>query len=113
MEPILHITGRAQWEAARAAGAYRGDTLDSTGFIHCSLPRQVLHVANRFYRGTAGLVLLVIDRARVASPVRDEDSEGDLFPHIYGALNLDAVVRAVDFRPRADGTFALPPGAAG
>lgn len=107
---ILHITTRAEWEAARALGDYRLDTLDSEGFIHCSTPQQVLGPANTMYRGQDGLVLLVIDPARLAAELVYEDcyETGEAFPHIYGPLNLDAVVRVVPFPPLADGTFALP-----
>lgn len=91
-------------------GAYRGDTLASEGFVHCSEPHQVVRTADRFFRGRAGLVLLLIDEAKVGPEVKREASpEGELFPHVYGPLNLDAVVGVLDFPPRADGTFALPP----
>ncbi len=108
MNIILHITTRAQWEAAQSSGAYRGDTLASEGFIHCSRPEQVATVGDRFFRGVHGLVLLVIDRARVAAPVRDEGADDDLFPHIYGPLNLGAVMRVAPFESRADGGFDTP-----
>lgn len=108
MSIILHITSGAQWTAAQSAGVYRGDTLASEGFIHCSRPDQAAAVGERFFRGVSGLVLLVIDRARVAAPVRDEGADGDLFPHIYGPLNLDAVIRVLPFEPRADGGFDAP-----
>ncbi len=110
MTIILHIARRSDWEQARAAGAYRGDTLASEGFIHCSTPEQIISVANRFYRGQPDLMLLVIDRARVQAAVRDENLEGGttLFPHIYGPLNLDAVVDVLDFPSQLDGSFKLP-----
>ena len=110
MTIILHITSKASWAQARAAGIYRGDTLASEGFIHCSPPEQIVAVANRFYRGQTGLVVLVIDRARVRAPIRDENLKGGetLFPHIYGPLNLDAVIQVIDFPPRADGGFSAP-----
>ena len=107
---IVHIAPRAEWEHARTVGAYRGDTLASEGFVHCSEPHQVVRTADRFFRGRAGLVLLLIDEAKVGPEVKREASpEGELFPHVYGPLNLDAVVGVLDFPPRADGTFALPP----
>jgi uncharacterized protein (DUF952 family) len=107
---ILHITTRADWEAARALGDYRLDTLNTEGFIHCSTPEQVLGTADLFYRGQSGLVLLVIDPARLSAKLVYEDSHGtgNLFPHIYGPLNLDAVVRVVPFSPLPDGSFVLP-----
>ena len=106
---ILHIAERARWEGAGSSGVYRADSLDSEGFIHSSTPRQVIRVANGRFRGRRGMVLLCIDPDRVGPEVRYEAAEGgERFPHIYGPLNLDAVVNAVDFEPGADGTFQLP-----
>jgi uncharacterized protein (DUF952 family) len=108
---ILHITSRADWESAQALGDYRLDSLATEGFIHCSTPDQVLGPANALYRGRGDLVLLVIDPARLAADLVYEDcyEAGQTFPHIYGPLNLNAVVRVVPFPPLPDGTFALPP----
>jgi len=110
MSAILHITRQADWEQAQTQGSYRADTLASQGFIHCSRPEQVIPVANHLFRGQTDLVLLVIDRDKVRAPIRDENLEGgeSLYPHIYGSLNLDAVVDVLDFPPRADGSFMLP-----
>lgn len=105
---IFHIVPGEAWQQARSEGLYRGDTLESEGFIHCSLARQVVAVANARFRGQQGLVLLEIDAARVRSEIRYEGADGDLFPHIYGPLNTDAVVTVYDFSPDADGQFRLP-----
>lgn len=110
MPTILHITTARQWQEAQAAGSYRGDTLDTQGFIHTSEPRQLLGVANSIFRGRTDLVLLEIDPGKVAPPIRyDAAPDGDRFPHIYGPLNLDAVLRVLPFTPCTDSTFALPP----
>ncbi|MCO5181368.1 MAG: DUF952 domain-containing protein [Candidatus Promineofilum sp.] len=108
---ILHITARDDWEAAQAKGDYRLDSLETEGFIHCSTPQQVLGPANEFYRGRSDLVLLVIDPARLEARLVYEDlyESGAIFPHIYGPLNLDAVINVLPFPPTADGTFELPP----
>ncbi|MGC9400772.1 MAG: DUF952 domain-containing protein [Anaerolineae bacterium] len=110
MTHLLHITTREAWQIARTEGVYRGNTLESDGFIHCSLPEQVVAVANALYRGREDLVLLVIEAARVEAEIRYEDcyATGQAFPHVYGPLNLDAVSDVVAFPPHADGTFALP-----
>ena len=112
-ELILHITSRDVWQVAESQGEYRADSLETEGFIHCSTPAQVLFVANsgdRFRRLPAP-VLLCIDPAKVTSEIRPENLEGgdSLFPHIYGPLNLDAVVTVLDFPPDANGKFLLPP----
>jgi uncharacterized protein (DUF952 family) len=106
---IYHITSGQQWSKARAAGEYRGDTLETEGFIHASVARQVVRVANRFYAGRSGLVLLCINTDKVRPEVRYEPADdGDRFPHIYGPLNVDAVVETLDFPAAVDGTFQLP-----
>jgi len=107
---ILHITTVPEWEHARADGAYRAPSLDSEGFIHCSLPTQVTHVADWFYRDVPDLVLLCIDPNRLESPLRWEPSAdafaGD-FPHVYGPIDTGAVVAAVPWA-RGDEGFMLP-----
>ena len=106
MDKIMHITSRSAWEAAQRAGAYRGDTLDAEGFVHCSLATQVVGVADARFRGRTDLVLLLIDPARVTAEIKVEGG----FPHVYGPLNLDAIDRVLPFQPKPDGTFALPAG---
>ena len=102
MKLIYHITTAAEWAQAQRDGQYTKSTLDRTlaeeGFIHASQEAQVERVANAFYQGVPDLVLLTIDTERVASPIRYEQVPGqDLpYPHIYGPLNLDAVI---DTRP--------------
>jgi uncharacterized protein (DUF952 family) len=107
---ILHITTDAEWQAARRDGVYRAPSLDSEGFIHCSLPTQVTHVADWFYRDVPDLVLLAIDPSKLTSPLRWEPSAdafaGD-FPHVYGPIDAAAVVLTVRWTQGPDG-FALP-----
>jgi uncharacterized protein (DUF952 family) len=110
MSIILHIARQENWEEAQASGLYRAGTLMTEGFIHCSTPEQVVGVANTWFRGQRGLVLLCIDTEALEAEVRYENLESgdELFPHAYGPLNLEAVVRVLDFEPQADGAFALP-----
>lgn len=95
MKPhIYHLALRHAWEAAREAGEpYRRSTIDKSlddeGFIHCSDRDQVQGVADRFYRGRADVLLLTIDTSKVEAEVRTEN----LFPHLYGPLPIEAVVR--------------------
>jgi len=107
---IVHICQKTAWEAAQASGEYRPPSLDTEGFIHASLPEQVLSVANRFYAGQNDLLLLWIDPRRVSASIRYEPADGELFPHIYGALELDAVQVVRPFPGDAEGIFRrLPP----
>ncbi|MDJ0737990.1 MAG: DUF952 domain-containing protein [Nostocaceae cyanobacterium] len=110
MTTILHITQQQQWQQAQFLGTYSGDTLQSEGFIHCCTPQQVIKVANRFFPHQQGLVLLVIDADRVHADIRYETAEeNESFPHIYGALNLDAVSKVIGFEAGEDGLFHVLP----
>lgn len=110
MPIIFHIAEREAWSEAQANESYRPEMFTVEGFIHCSTPAQVLRVANTHFRGRPDLLLLSIDTERVRAEILYENLEGgqDLFPHIYGELPIDAVVRVVEFRPDADGSFSLP-----
>lgn len=104
--PLWHLAEQAHWEEALRSGSYdrstRGASLGEVGFIHASYPEQLPGVAAAHYaRVTEPLVVLEIDPARLASAgveVRVEpavlaDPDSELFPHIYGALPVDAVIR--------------------
>lgn len=104
---IFHIATVADWEGALAAGEYRVSTRDrllaDVAFIHCSHRHQVEGVARAFYGGAGALVLLEIDLSRLEAEVREESAGGsETFPHVYGAIPVDAVV-AVD-------PLEIPPG---
>jgi uncharacterized protein (DUF952 family) len=107
---ILHICPRPDWVHARSAGEYRPHSLQSEGFIHCSTDAQVLGVANSLYGNAGDLVLLVIDPQALTAPLVYEDCYklGQDFPHIYGALNIEAVVTTVPFPQDVDGRFSFP-----
>ncbi len=105
MAMIYHLVPRRVWEEA-ADQPYRAASLDSEGFIHCSFAEQVAGSANRFYAGEDDLLVLHIDPAWLASPLCEEaSSSGEIFPHIYGPINRDAVVMAQPLARGADGRW--------
>jgi uncharacterized protein (DUF952 family) len=93
-EYIYHVTTQTEWEQAKIAGDYTPVGFDAEGFIHCSNENQVPGVLDRFYKGQTGLVKLKIEKAKLARPLLFELAADldELFPHIYGALNIDSVV---------------------
>jgi uncharacterized protein (DUF952 family) len=107
---ILHIAQQDDWEVALESGFYEGPTLASEGFIHASTTAQVVAVANRIFLGRRDLVLLVIDEHRLSAEVRPENLEGgsELYPHIYGPMECEAVESVLPFAPESDGRFQLP-----
>ncbi|MCC6616891.1 MAG: DUF952 domain-containing protein [Anaerolineae bacterium] len=108
------MAAQTDWERAQAEGSYQVGSLQTEGFIHFSTPVQVARVANAIYAGRTDLVLLVVDEAKLSAELKYEPPAGtyspsdELFPHLYGPLNLDAVERVVPYLPDADGAFAPP-----
>lgn len=112
MEIIYHLILGSDWEAAKAAGEVRPGSLAAEGFIHCSKDEeQALAVARRLYSGQGGMVLLDVDTGKLLSSVKREASRsGEIYPHIYGPLNADAVVVARLLELDGDGELSLSPG---
>lgn len=109
---IYHITTRQQWQQAQSVGVYEEDSLETEGFIHFSTVEQIIDSANRYYAGQQGLVLLEVDVTHLQAELRYEPSlhtPEQQFPHLYGPLNLEAVVRVLELSTNPDGTFRLPP----
>ncbi|GHO46600.1 DUF952 domain-containing protein [Ktedonospora formicarum] len=100
MPVIYHITTATAWNTAQAVGIYRSPSLDMEGFIHASFEHQIDEVRQNFYRSASDLVLLSIDPQRLTAEVRYEPGTGrdirdpQLFPHVYGPLNLEAIIDA-------------------
>ena len=97
MPIIYHVTAAAEWKAAQEKGFYETASLKAEGFIHCSEEHQVAGVLERYFSGQDHLLKLVIDTTKLSSRYVQEwsPSTHDTFPHIYGPINLDAVVDVV------------------
>ena len=83
------------WANAQKEGNYVAPSLLSEGFIHTSTLEQVAGVLERYYRNVKDLLLLFIDESKLTSPLKYElaPSVNDIFPHVYGPINLDAVIK--------------------
>lgn len=111
MATIFHIALASDWEDAKATGAYTASTLGRSlaeeGFIHASRADQWTAVRDRFYaRVTEPLLLLQIDTDLLDVPVVEEPAVAggaETFPHIYGPLRPEAVIRAMTL-PAASAT---------
>jgi uncharacterized protein (DUF952 family) len=110
-ELIVHLAHGREWRHAKSVGEYAPSMLSEDGFIHMSTPELAHLPANAMYCDTPDLVLLWIDPARVSSEVRYELPErgaSHAFPHLYGPLDLDAVIAETPLDPWTQGTFKLP-----
>ena len=108
-EPPLvtfHLVPEDVWLAQKDESRYLPDGFSSEGFIHCTHGHDfVIEVGNRYYRNDRRpYLVLEVDLARVAAPVKYEDDERR-FPHILGPLERHAVRRICRIERAADGTF--------
>jgi len=91
---IYHITTKAEWAEANNIGFYEAPSLAVEGFIHCSDEQQVAGVLSRYFKDKGPLVKLTIDCSKLHTRFQYDFSPSinEAFPHIYGRLNLDAVI---------------------
>ena len=92
---IYHVTTKSQWEEALSKGFYEVESLQKEGFIHMSKVDQVEGVLNRYYQNVPHLVLLHVEETKVTAEIKFElsPSVNQEFPHVFGPINIDAVVK--------------------
>jgi uncharacterized protein (DUF952 family) len=90
---IYHIVLPNVWERFRTRPSYQPESLATEGFIHCSYPSQLEAVLKRYYSGVEKVLILKIDTDKLLSKlVKEPSTNNEVYPHIYGRLNLSAVV---------------------
>jgi uncharacterized protein (DUF952 family) len=109
---IYRIVAAEAWQSAERAGSFGGSEHDvRDGFIHFSTAAQVRETAARHYAGQADLLLLGVSVDALGAALRWEPSRGGaLFPHLYAALSLSAVLRVDALFLAADGAHVFPSG---
>ncbi len=112
---IYHIALASQWQEALEAAEYRvstlGRTLEEEGFVHAAYAGQVAAVADRFYADVQEpLVLLTVDERRLTVPLQVDAiaDDADGYPHVYGPIDVAAVIMATPLQRDADGRLELP-----
>ena len=107
---IYKICSASAWREAERQGVYRGSADDARdGYIHFSTAAKVTETARKFFTGQTGLFLVEIDGDALGNALRWERSRNDeLFPHLYGELDLGAVRGVQNLQLRGDGSHALP-----
>jgi uncharacterized protein (DUF952 family) len=91
---VYKIVATEEWEAAETAGAFIGAAIDrADGFIHFSTSEQAPETAAKWFGGRGDLTLAAIDAEALGDDLCWEPSRGGaLFPHLYRALPMSAVV---------------------
>ena len=104
---IYHITDKETWREAVARGVYDYYGLKDEGFIHCSTWDQTLETANKHFKERDNLILLNISTPEIKSEIKFENTTGgeELYPHIYGPIDMKAVVGFYEFERTNTGKF--------
>jgi uncharacterized protein (DUF952 family) len=91
---VYKIVTTEEWAEAEAAGVFKGAAIDrADGFIHFSTAEQTPQTAAKWFAGRSDLILAAIDAEALGDSLRWEPSRGGaLFPHLYAALPMSAVV---------------------
>lgn len=110
MTVIYKIVPNGLWQEARKAGIFHGAAIDLTdGYIHFSTEPQARETAARHFAGQSGLLLVAVETAKLGDALVFEPSRGgDLFPHLYGPLQLAAVLWEKPLPLGADGMHQFP-----
>ncbi|EJR54971.1 hypothetical protein IIM_01911 [Bacillus cereus VD107] len=105
---ITKVITKRNWEIAKTTGEINEASLKEEGFIHCSLLNQALKVAQKYFNHEEDVLLLTIDPSLVKAEIKYElASNGQEYPHVYGAINVKAIVEVVSFS-KEKGEFILP-----
>lgn len=107
---IYKISPASAWREAERQDVYKGSADDlRDGFIHFSTAAQVAETVRKHYFGQTGLFLIAVDVDMLGDALRWERSRNDeLFPHLYGELDIGAVTAILDLRARSDGYHDIP-----
>ena len=91
---VYKIVAAEEWTKAEAAGLFEGAAIDrADGFIHFSTAEQATETAAKWFAGRDDLTLAAVDAEALGADLRWEPSRGGaLFPHLYAALPMSAVV---------------------
>lgn len=107
---IYKVCSASAWREAERQGVFRGSADDRRdGFIHFSTPSQVAGTVAKHFAGQTGLFLIAIEADALGEALKWEPSRGgELFPHLYGELDIGAVTKILDLRARSDGSHDIP-----
>lgn len=105
MDLIYKIVSASLWRKAQDRGRFDGTPADiADGYIHFSAAGQAKATAEKYFKGQDDLLIIAVDAKRLGGALRFERSRGGaLFPHLYSALPLDAVVFAKPLPLQPDG----------
>ena len=106
---IFKIIDKVEWQKVKETGIYLGSAKDiQDGFIHFSGEEQVKGTLEKYYSKQKNLVLLKVETLKLDHLIWEQASDGNMFPHLYSALDLSNVVEEFEISLKDDGSHVLP-----
>lgn len=104
---LFTLITKPDWKHYSQSGVFEPETLEETGFIRCYQGIQVEKAANDSFEGLDELLLIVIDPLRVQVPIKREKEDGEIYPNLYGAFSIDAVIDRIPLKRSKKGKFSV------
>lgn len=104
---ILHCIRKVEWNKVKDKKQWGKDLIEKDGFIHCSTLEFFWRVAPNFNDINEELIILLIDENKLISPIKyeDGDNSGRYYPHVYGEINNDAIIKILPFLKDKNGNY--------
>lgn len=107
-DPYIYLLSSEQeYNNALKQGYLIRESIEEEGFIHASPKEQLTRVANKYYKNTVKPLILVVDKSKITAELKWEPAAGSLYPHIYGSLNADAIIKKQEIALNKNGEFCL------
>lgn len=104
---LFTLATKSEWKSYSASGMYKPSSFVEKGFISCYLGNQVEKAANDFFNEENELFLIVIDPLRIQVPIKHEKKDGEVYPNLYGAFSIDAVIDRISIKRNKKGVFSI------
>ena len=106
---IYKIIDKDEWKKIKVIGTYSGSTKDlEDGFIHFSAEDQLEDTLKKYYINQKNLKILKVDTLKLENLLWEQASDGNMFPHLYSALDLSNVIEEFELTLGEDGLHILP-----
>ena len=108
---IAHCMEKSKWNTVKNEAYWGQQDVEAEGFLHCSPVRYLWRVLPNFEKEEEDLVIICMDETKLEAEVRYEDdgNYGRNYPHVYGAINNDAVTMVLDYLKDEQGHYRKNP----
>lgn len=105
---IIYTATKEEWDRIKDKKSFVSDDYDTEGFIHCCFPNQSIWVLNKHYRDCETVLLLCIDPELLTGRlvIEDTSNRGEGFPHVYGEINTDSIVKVIEVIKKEDEEYS-------